>query len=207
MAISSRFFGEGKKQYQQKFRANQFIRMFANVSKELGLSGSALTRELVLSIFGSMGMVDSSADVFIQIVLAIHSRPEERGLLITKQLGRGVVNNIPLDKTLNNMTQRDISFVYKLLQSVVPDLEEMFEGMDSRIIREPLLLLLAFMNHVGSKRGSLTREPSEESFRDTLTRMGLFKRDGMVPALEIYKSDYNQIGKTKVATPKETVYL
>ena len=207
MAISSRFFGKGKIQHQQKFRANQFIRMFANVSKELGLSGSALTRELVLSIFGSMGMVDNSADVFIQIVLSIHSHPEERGLLITKQIGRGVVNGIPMDKTLSNMTQRDISSVYRLIQDVVPDLEEMFEGMDEKMIREPLLLLLAFMNHIGSRRGSFTREPSEESFKDTLTRMGLIKRDGMVPALEIYKSGYNQIGKTKVSIPKETVYV
>lgn len=198
MGLFSRFFGEGKKQYEDEQRANQFISMFARVSTELGLSGTNLTREFVLFILHNMGVLDNSADVFIQIVLVIHSHPEGKGLTLLKQLGRGVVKKISLENTLNNMEMREISSVYKLIHGIIPDLREMFEDVDENLIKEPLLLLLAFLNHVGRKRESILMD-TPANLGDTRSLMSYFKRGGMVPVLDIYKSDYNQIGKTKVA--------
>lgn len=207
MGIISKIFGDKKRSFENKKRSRHFVRIFGRVSSELGLFDTGLNYDLVYSLFDSMGQADNSADVFIQIVLVIHSHSKEKGLLILKQMGKGSIKGFGVDEIFDTMKYDELGSVNELMKKVSRDITRMLDTTDKKVLSEPVLLLMAFIMRLDQeKEKALLRQESHVDRRETMSLFDRLRNASMEPRLDVYRSDYNQIGKSKVNVPRETIY-
>ncbi|CAM9530106.1 unnamed protein product [Pylaiella littoralis] len=144
----SRFYGKGKVKYENEKRAYMFLSMFAKVSNELGLLNSNITSDMIHRLIFAMDGPDNSSDVFIQLVMDIHSQNFRKGQYIMRLLGVGILEGFSAKDLLEDLSYDELKYLFDLMLNVLGDLKKLFKDMDQNVLKEPLMLLIAFSSHV-----------------------------------------------------------
>ena len=136
-------FGKKIKEYKKKNeietkkkRAKQFVNMFHSVTRELRLSGRPQNE--LNKIFQGIGNTEDSSDVFIKIILILHS---------VGGIGLSVLQNTP-SSSLEVLPRLDLLSIYDLLGDSWVNVTEMIEGHDKNILAEPLLLYKSILSYI-----------------------------------------------------------
>lgn len=202
MGFFSKFYGEGKTKHQQKVRSNQFIKMFGQVSSILGLLGWNLDVNLVKHIFETIGDIDNSSDVFIQIVMILYSLDKERGMVLLREMGRGSVKGLSPDHIIDSFSKSELSSIKGIILKSIPDMKMVFEGVSRELLKEPFAIVVGFLDHVTDRIEMMDEgliSPEGNSPRKSLgPRMSMRRNNGMVPKLELSKRGVNEIDSTRV---------
>ena len=201
MGLFSDFYKNKKREYEHNKSFRQFVKMFGSVSHELGLTNASIGSDRIFPIFQEMGVVDNSADVFIQLVLILHTFPTSSGILILKQMGMMSVNGNNIEQIVNSLRHEEMDSVSRMIANLMPELREMFEQTDEILIKEPIRLLIGFYRHNEYlKEKAIFQEEDRESSKSagSTSIVARMRGSDLGKPLEIYKSDHNQIGFTRV---------
>ena len=129
MSMFQRKFKEYKKKKElssKKASTAQFIEIFNSVSRELNL----YEREDFQRIINIMGTSRTSSDVFIKMVLIVHS---------VGGVGLSILRRLPSEK-VESLKQFEMKSITDLLKQAFPSVSEMVEGVDEKVLEEPFNL-------------------------------------------------------------------
>ena len=148
MGVFSRFINEIS---EDKRSFNMFIRMFGQISNQLGINESGADSGIIEAILENMEIEDST-NVFILMVLMIHSYPKSSpGILILKQMGMRSVNGENINDVMDSLSYNNVSSVSELVSRMIPVLhllQNSLENTSEEMWKEPIRLFLGFQNHL-----------------------------------------------------------
>jgi len=148
MGVFSRFINEIS---DDKRSFNMFIRMFGQISNQLGINDSGADSGIIETILDNMTIEDST-NVFILIVMVIHSYPKSSpGILILKQMGMRSVNGENINDVMDSLSYNNVSSVSALVSRMIPVLQSLQDSLDhtpDEIWQEPIRLFFGFKNHL-----------------------------------------------------------
>lgn len=118
----------------KKSRTAQFIQIFSSVSRELNL----YEREDFQRIINIMGTSRTSSDVFIKMVLIVHS---------VGGVGLSILRRLPNEK-VESLKQFEMKSITDLLKQAFPHVSEMLEGVDEKVLEEPFNLYVTAGSYI-----------------------------------------------------------
>ena len=201
MVLFSEFFKDKKRARENKKTFCKFVSMFGRVSKELNLINTSATPEMIFTIFNEIGLADNSADVFIQLVILVHTLPTSSGITILKKMGIMSNRGDSIDTIVNSLRYEEMESVSKMISKLMPEIRELVEEVDEKISKEPMRLLVGFYRHNDYLKEKVLFQ-EEEDFKYAPGGPGSIierRRGGdLVKRLKVYNKDIDRVGRTRV---------
>jgi len=160
-------FTKTKAQRDEEKRARQFLRMFAEVSHILDISKGVTTESDIVEMLEKLGKIGMSSDVFIAIVLIIHSKRKQLGFITLMRIGN-LIQSGSNENVLKTIPNKSLESIFKSIQFITEDVEMYLTNVPDEIAEEPLELFHSFRRHVLHLSGM-------DKSRFNLPKFGSFK--------------------------------
>ena len=134
------FFTKSKYEREDEKRANQFIRIYGNVSHILGLSNPTTQESDILQLLEKLEKPESSDDVFIAITLLINSKRKNMGFIFLMRAANSIQQGSSVKNTLNLVPNKTLASIFQMLYDRSSDIDTFLENVPDDISNEPLEL-------------------------------------------------------------------